>query len=212
MKKIGVLSFGSIIAAIAASLCCITPVLALIAVVGGIASAFSWLEPARPYLIGLTVVVLGAAWYSKLKPKKSDADCECEEDKKTSFLQTKTFLGFVTIFAALMLAFPYYGQIFYPKTAAKVVIVESNNIDEANFTIAGMDCATCEEHVKHAVSKLPGIVDVRADYSTGTVGVKFDTSKISIAGIVSAIDETGYTIIRRTKTDAALNAKDKCCQ
>lgn len=212
MKKIGVLSFGSILAAIAASLCCITPVLALIAGAGGFASAFSWLEPARPYLIGLTVLVLGTAWYSKLRPKNQEADCECEEDKKTSFFQTKTFLGIITVFAALMIAFPYYGQIFYPKPAAKLVIVESNNIKEANFTIAGMDCATCEEHVKHAVSKLPGIVDVKADYNAGTVGVKFDSTKVSLSGIVSAIDETGYTVTQRTKIGASVNPKDKCCQ
>ena len=40
-----------IFAAIAASLCCITPLLAILAGASGIASAFSWLEPARPYLI-----------------------------------------------------------------------------------------------------------------------------------------------------------------
>ena len=49
---------AGILSAIAASLCCITPLLALIAGSTGVASAFSWMEPARPYLIGITLAVL----------------------------------------------------------------------------------------------------------------------------------------------------------
>ena len=83
-------SYGglAILTAIAASLCCITPVLAFVAGLGGMASAFSWLEPFRPYLIVLTVSVLAFAWYQKLKPRK-DIDCDCD-DEKAPFLQTKT--------------------------------------------------------------------------------------------------------------------------
>ncbi|MCF6243353.1 MAG: hypothetical protein L3J74_18705, partial [Bacteroidales bacterium] len=38
---------AGIISAVAASLCCITPVLAIIAGSSGIAASFSWLEPLR---------------------------------------------------------------------------------------------------------------------------------------------------------------------
>jgi len=56
----GLLGTG-VITAIAASLCCITPILALISGASGIASSFTWMEPFRPYLIGITVLVLGFA-------------------------------------------------------------------------------------------------------------------------------------------------------
>jgi mercuric ion transport protein len=69
-KTSGKLIGTGLLSAIAASLCCITPVIALIAGTSGIAASFSWIEPARPFLIGLTGVVLGFAWYQKLKPKK----------------------------------------------------------------------------------------------------------------------------------------------
>jgi hypothetical protein len=52
-----------IIAAIAALLCCITPLLALLAGASGAASTLSWLEPARPFLIGLAIATLGFAWF-----------------------------------------------------------------------------------------------------------------------------------------------------
>ena len=89
-----------VLTAIAASLCCITPVLALVAGSSGIASSFSWMEPARPYLIGFTVLVLGFAWYQKLKPRTAEEiECDCEEDEKPSFWQSRNFLGIVTVFA-----------------------------------------------------------------------------------------------------------------
>ena len=80
-KKSSSKSAGAgVLVAITASLCCITPVLALISGTSGIAASFSWMEPYRPFLIGLTVLVLGFAWYQKLKPKRAEVDCECDDD------------------------------------------------------------------------------------------------------------------------------------
>ena len=52
-------AYGGVLAAVAASLCCIAPVLALLAGTTGVAATFSWLEPFRPYLIGFTILILG---------------------------------------------------------------------------------------------------------------------------------------------------------
>ena len=193
----GKLAGASIFAAIAASLCCITPVLALLAGTSGIASTFSWLEPARPYLIGLTVAVLGFAWYQKLKPQKADAiECDCEEDGKTPFIQSKTFLGIVTAFALVMLTFPQYAHVFYPDNSKEVVIVQQSDVQTADFEIKGMTCTGCEEHVKHAVNELDGIVEVSANYEEGKAQVKFDASKVSVEDVKKAIDATGYSVTK----------------
>ncbi len=90
MKTNNKLIGAGLLTAIAASLCCVTPVLALIAGTSGLASTFSWLESFRPYFIGLTILVLGFAWYQKLKPKKQ-IDCNCETAEKPKFIQSKTF-------------------------------------------------------------------------------------------------------------------------
>lgn len=194
-SKSGKLAGAGILSAIAASLCCITPVLALVSGAGGIASSFSWLEPARPYLLGITVLVLGFAWYQKLKPRTAEEiQCACEEDEKPPFMQTKKFLGIVTVFAFLMMAFPYYGHIFYPKADKEVVVVSSDNIQEVKFNVSGMTCSSCEEHVKHAVNELPGIVSVSANSDEGIANVKFDNSKTDKATITKAIDGTGYKV------------------
>jgi len=195
-KKDKKLIGAGVVTAIAASLCCITPVLALFAGASGIASTFSWIEPFRPYLIGITVLVLAFAWYQKLKPvKQEDIDCACEDDEKPSFWQSKKFLGIVTVFAAVMLAFPHYSYIFYPETKSKIVQNTQSNISESIFKVQGMTCESCNQHVEHEVSLLSGYMAAVADYKTGTVKVKYDNTKSSEKEVVEAINKTGYKVI-----------------
>ena len=198
MKKDKKLIWSSIITAIGASLCCITPVLALISGASGIASTFSWLEPLRPYLIIITVLVLGSAWYQKLKPKK-EIECDCETDEKPKFIQSKIFLWLVTVFAILMLAFPYYESMFYTKTEKEIIVVDKENIQKVNIEINGMTCNSCEEHVNHSVYKLDGILNVNSSYENGCSLIEFDISKTNLEEIKKVINSTGYTVTKIKK-------------
>lgn len=191
------LGFG-VLTAITASLCCITPVLVLVAGTSGLASAFSWLEPARPYFIGLTMLVLGFVWYQKLK-SKNPIDCNCETNKKTKFLQSKLFLSIMTVFAGLMLIFPMYAHILYPKTQKQAIIVKKSNIQTINFTINGMTCADCQGHIEHELNKLSGIIKSSASYENRNAVVEFDISKTNTEEIKKAINSTGYTVIDKKK-------------
>jgi mercuric ion transport protein len=196
MKTDNKLIGTGIFTAIAASLCCITPILALIAGTSGLASTFSWLEPFRPYFIGLTILVLGFAWYQKLKPKKQ-IDCNCDTEEKPKSIQSKMFLGIVTVFAIVMLAFPYYSSIFYPKTEKQIIVVDKSNVQKAEFAISGMTCTSCEANVNHEVNKLTGIINSTTSYDNGKTVVAFDNSKTNIAEIEKAINSTGYSVTNK---------------
>ena len=182
--------------AIAASLCCITPILALAAGTSGIASAFSWLEPFRPYFIVLTVLIIGFSWYQKLKTKKQ-TDCNCDTQEKSKFVNSKMFLVIITVFAALLLSFPYYSNIFYPNTEKKILVSNKTSSQKAEFTISGMTCASCEKHVNHEVNKLIGIINSNVNYTNGNAIVEFDNSKTTINEIEKAINSTGYTVTNK---------------
>ncbi|HEV8080013.1 MAG TPA: mercuric transport protein MerTP [Chitinophagaceae bacterium] len=189
---------AGIFAAIAASLCCITPVLAFLGGASGLASNFAWIEPYRPYLIGATVLVFAFAWYQKLKPQKQ-VDCDCETDKKKSFWQSKLFLGIVTGVAALMIAFPYYAKTFYPKPQqTKIIVVDKTDIQQAVFKIKGMTCESCSEHVNSEISKVNGVIEFKTSYENENSTVKFDNSKTSIDSIAVAIKSTGYKVISQS--------------
>src|SRR5690606_35799426 len=120
MKSDNKLAGLGLLTAISASLCCITPVLALLAGTSGLASTLSLLDPFRTYFFGLTVLVLAFAWYQTLKPQKQ-IDC-CDTSEKTPFIQSKKLLGFVTVSAVLLLAFPSYVHIFFPRTESQIII------------------------------------------------------------------------------------------
>ncbi len=187
--------------AIAASVCCITPVLALLGGASGLASSFSWIEPFRPYLIGVTVLVFAFAWYQKLRTQKR-VDCDCEADNKKSFWQSKSFLGIVTVVAGLLISFPYYAKAFYPKPEeTKVVVVDKTNIQQAVFKIKGMTCESCTQHVNSEISKVEGIITFETSYENANSTVKFDNSKTSIDSIATVINSTGYKVVSQTVTN-----------
>ncbi|TAN13019.1 MAG: mercuric transport protein MerTP [Chitinophagaceae bacterium] len=190
-----------ILSAIAASLCCITPVLAILAGSAGLASSFSWLTPARPYLAAVAIVVLAFAWYRKLRPAKPSGtppdklECACEENTHPSFFRSKAFLLIVTLFAIAALTFPYYGKVFYPDVKKQVAIPPQDHIQRAELVISGMDCQACEKGIKYVLSALPGYVDAQISYQSGEALVTFDQVKTGIVQIDSAVNSTGYKVV-----------------
>ena len=181
----------SILTALASSLCCITPILTILAGTSGLVSNFSWIEPIRPYLIGSTVLLLSFAWYQKMKSQPEMADC-CEIDmsKKNSFMQSKLFLGIVTTLAILLTAFPYYSNNFVATTQKNEV--RYSHVESVEFKVDGMTCESCEHHITSEVNKLVGIQSVKASYANNNAIVEFNPKQVNINQIQQAIGNTGY--------------------
>ena len=193
------LSGSGIITALFASLCCITPVLAVLGGLGGIATTFSFLEPLRPYLIGLTVIVLAYAFYKVYKPKKeTDIDCACEDKtsgKKVSFINSKKFLWIITAISALLITFPYYSKALFPAAEKNVVFAQSENIIKAEIQIEGMTCTSCENSLDYALQSEAGVIKASSSYKTGTAYVEYDQTKINPEQIRKTLKEmAGYRI------------------
>ncbi|MCA8833373.1 mercuric transport protein MerTP [Hymenobacter pini] len=188
-----------LLAALAASLCCITPLLAVVGGLGASAASFSWLAPFRPFLVALTVGVLAFAWYQALKPAVIEADCGCAVSSRKPVLQSKAFLGFVTVLAAVLLTFPYYGTYLQPQAAgaptSPASTAESPVWQTASYQIEGMTCEACARHVEQAVQQLPGVQSVSVSYDQATALVRFDTTKSPVAQVQQAINGTGYHIV-----------------
>lgn len=68
---------GSVIAAAAASVCCIGPVVAAVLGAGALGAASVRFEPYRPWFLGLTVILLGFGFVSayRRKPECNDGTC-----------------------------------------------------------------------------------------------------------------------------------------
>jgi copper chaperone CopZ len=181
----------ALVAAIASSLCCIAPLLATLAGIGGIAGSFAWLEPWRPWLIGTSVLMLGWAWWLQLRPKSATADCCAPERRK--WYQGKGFLATVTVLAVLLNAFPLYSHLL---VAGKAASARENEVVAGTariiIPVKGMTCTGCEEHIGEALASLPGVLRVSASYQEGTAELLIDPLHADTAALRAAIIETGY--------------------
>jgi len=100
----------------------------------------------------------------------------------------------VTVFAILMLSFPYYSGIFYSNTEKQIIVVDKSDIKTTEFKISGMTCASCEENVNREVNKLNGIVISKASYENENAIIEFDKTKTNEAEIEKAINSSGYKV------------------
>ena len=184
---------ASLLGAVTASLCCITPFLTLIAGTSSLAATFSWIAPYRPYLIGLTLFVLGISWYQKLStPKEIDGDCR---PVKPRFIHSKPFLGIVTVVALLVLAFPYYFGILYPDPGSQVISYDPSMIHRTEFKIDGMTCSVCEAPIVHEVNQLKGILHLTVSYDSSNAIIAYDPTQTNEYKIEQAINASGYQVI-----------------
>lgn len=186
---------SGLIAALATSLCCIAPVIAVLGGISGIASAFSWIEPFRPYLTGFTVVVFAFAWYQQLRKNAVKTEsCDCN-GKPEPFLKSQKFLLAVTLLSAVLIAFPYYSSGLYgaPKQSSAAASQQSN-LKWVQLTVKGMGCADCTRHIDGTLSKVPGVVKANTSFEKAQTTVSFDPQKTSADSLKSKINQIGYHV------------------
>ncbi len=199
----------SVLTALGASLCCISPIMAIAAGAGSFAASFHWIEPYRPYFISASVLVLGVAWFQSFRTRKA-ADCNCDTPNKVSFFQSKIFLSAITITSLLLITFPSYSKFLFPKTPTTTDQDQTVN-KKIELPVSGMTCSACELHIEGEVKKLSGVSFVKASYEKKSAVVEFDETKINADKIIAAINGTGYKVEELKGTIAQKDQNGNCC-
>ena len=106
---------GGVIAAIAASLCCVGPlVLVMLGIGGAWVANLAMLEPFRPYFLGAAVIALFFAWK---KIYRVPAEAVCTPGSLCAMPQTtriyKVLFWIVAVLIVLAMIFPYLAPMFY---------------------------------------------------------------------------------------------------
>jgi len=60
--------------------------------------------------------------------------------------------------------------------------------------VTGMTCGGCENAVKRAVGKLPGVSEVDASHEDQRVTVSYDAAQVDAAAIAARIRGLGYGV------------------
>ncbi len=194
MQKERVTVAGSVVAAIAASSCCIGPLVALVLGVGG-AAATSGMQKWRPVFLGVTFVLLGVAWYLTYRKPKADAcggaACAGRRSAKTA----KVILWVGTILAVAVAAVPLYAgavaRLVHGKSAAAAPAAGAN-VASLTVRIPEMDCPACAVNIERALLKVEGIVRAEIVFKTKQVVIAYDPARIAPEKVISAVDETGF--------------------
>jgi len=192
---------GAVITGIAASLCCLGPLLFLVLGLGAFGAAAAF-QTARPYLLGAAVLLLGLGFY-RVYFRRQPA-CAPGEACETKPVNRASRIG-LWIASLAVLAFalsPYYvGYIAaafvrrQPPVAtapASEKASSKTNDDTVTVQIEGMDCTACEASIRAVLEKTPGVRSADVSYKRGDARIEFDPQQTNLEQIKRAINSTGY--------------------
>ncbi|MFN2513775.1 MAG: mercuric transporter MerT family protein [Pyrinomonadaceae bacterium] len=196
---------GAVIAAIAASLCCIGPLLFVVLGLGAFGAAAAF-QTARPYLLGAAMLLLAFGFYRTYFRRASA--CAPGEACDTKPVNRASRIGlWIALIAVLAFALsPYYvgyiaaafvrRQVPVQTPPATVPAAESarsqTDLETVTVKVEGMDCTACEAPIRAVLEKTPGVRSADVSYKRGDARVEFDPKRTNIDQIKSAMDSTGY--------------------
>lgn len=100
-------ALASVLAAGAASACCIGPVVFVLFGAGALGTSLAVLEPYRPALLTITTLLLGAAFFAAYRPLDDCAACA-----PASRRRTRVAVWIAAAVAVALVTFQYYVGYF----------------------------------------------------------------------------------------------------
>ncbi len=191
---------ASMLAAVAASLCCTLPLIAAIAGISaaGVSGLFAaW----RPYLLVLTAALLALGFYFSYR-KPTQASCEpgaaCEHPAAGRYGRLGLWLA--TAFVILFAAFPYYspvlGTLALPGNGARAASPAAA-LQHVSFTVQGMTCPVCAQGVEHRLKSIPGVEKAQVSYEQKRAEIDYDPRLVKLEQLQQPFEEAGFKAARQ---------------
>ncbi len=204
---------GAVVGAIAASICCIGPLVLFALGIGGAwVSTLTVLEPYRPFLIGITLIFLGYAFY---RVYRTPAVEECEDGSvcatSNSARINKISLWIVTVVILALIAFPYIVPM--PSAASSGIqqvqtqqashVPDNAQKETVVLNVEGMTCNGCVLTVHKSLKTLPGVLKADITLKPPRAVVEIDPTLVKPEQLVEATKNAGYpsTILKSTGED-----------
>jgi copper chaperone CopZ len=187
---------ASLLAAIAASLCCVLPI---VFALGGFAivGASAFFDSLWPYFLIATFALLGVGFYlAYRKPKHA-----CEPGSACARPHVNRFgrvgLWIATALALAFAAFPYYSgavaNFLLSDSSVKASAAQAANaVEHVTFAVRGMYCPACAKGVETKLTDLPGVREARVSYEHGRAEIVYDSRTVKPEQLEKAIRDAGY--------------------
>src|SRR5579863_4048717 len=195
-ERKGLLLVASVAAAIGASLCCILPVVAVLTGAGAIAAGLTF-EKWRPYLLGLTGLLLAGgfllAWRDHKRACAAGSLCATKPMSRWNLIA----LGILGLGVVALAAFPSYAG-----AVAQMVVRQPGPATTGSFVplstiifrVPDMDCPACAVSLSAALRKLPGVTDAKLDVDGRKAVVTYEPATQNIPVLEKVITEAGFHI------------------
>ena len=88
----------------------------------------------------------------------------------------------------------------------------SSNAEEAKISLPTIMCGMCETNIKDAFTSTDGIIKVNVDLNSKSGQVFYDSEKVSLAQIETAISNAGYKANDKEAVKSAYDKLPRCCK
>ncbi len=181
---------GAILAALAASSCCLGPCLLVALGVGG-AGAVAALGAYRPYLLGATAALLGAGFYFTYRRPRASADwCGCERPRANRAGRIALWIS--TVVVVLVAASPPLLARWTEAPRRDANAATDPTLAHATIAVAGVDCEACAAPMRKALARVGGFRDLSLDMSNQSVFVSYEPAPGRLEAYLAAISDLGY--------------------
>jgi len=185
---------SSLLAAFAASLCCILPIVAAVMGLATLGAAAKF-ESYRPYFLGLTAVlfVFGVVlvYRDYRRGCEPGSVCQTKPVQRWNFLT----LGVLAVLIVALSMFPSYSgriaEAISPGASPKPL---SANVTTTSFLVPDMDCTACAVGLRAAFEKLPGVSHATVDYNTRRATITYDPKRQQPETFAKVVSDAGFHV------------------
>src|SRR3954452_10147092 len=70
----------------------------------------------------------------------------------------------------------------------------SGSVEQAEFPVTGMSCASCAARVERTLTDVPGVARATVNFATARARVEWDGAAVTPARLAGAVREQGYEL------------------
>jgi copper chaperone CopZ len=185
---------GSLFSAIAGSLCCIGPFVAVLLGASDFVAAGFFVKWRLPFL-SVSAMMLAVAYFLTYRRPKADG---CSRIRCTSMSVAKwnkVVLWLATALVIVIAAFPTFSgpvaRLFEPESV-HAVGRSAVSLCTLELKIPSMECEACAVGIQTMLKKQDGIPLAQINYATRRAIIYFDPTKLSPERIMALIDASGF--------------------
>jgi len=184
---------GAIGAALAASLCCILPVAAAALGIAGFAAS-EFFAAWRPYLLALTVALLGAGFYLAYRARTATCEPNSLCERPGFGRSSRAALWVVVALVIILAAFPYYSRALVRAFGREPRVPPPANLPTAHavLTIQGMDCTACAALIEKNLARVQGVRSAKVSFERKVATIDYDARVVAPETFIKEIEKGGY--------------------